>query len=324
MTTGLDHFGAGTASQISMDWRPVLRGWSSTKEIVPITGAGVGANFKLPDWFHLTERLCDAVEEITGAKTPELRGERDLMVKAFRCTHRLQKLHADDPGHVIKIITGCLYHDFTVSKTGIAWLECIYLLAKHTGLHLTLNFDDVFETYVNAVHDTKAVVSSAFQTPRRVEGQIDSYHLHGIIPISADPSRESELVFDTISYIERYAEVIDRLSTALLYVFTTHKCIFLGLSMVDPNLLRLIRMSRQLRSEPDCWGIVFGPIVEELKPVLESWGLAVVDATSDDKFDFDELPNFIIGQLRNIDPPNVEGLFAKFKAIYERKPPLSA
>ena len=112
----------------------------------------------------------------------------------------------------------------------------------------------------------------------------------------------NELVFDFMTYIANYAEYLNSMSTTLLYAMQNYRCVFLGLSMIDPNLLRIIVRANEDRPSPGCWGIVFGPIMPELKKSLEELGLAVVDKTSKDGFEFSLFPRQMLNAIgANVD-----------------------
>jgi hypothetical protein len=298
-------------------WQEVLKSWSLSEHIVPITGAGVGVNFNLPDWNRLTLALCDVLQKLGDTQVASVRAEADLLLRMFRATHRLRRLMSDDPKKVTETISQTLYTDVQVTENGVLWLECVYKLAKGSRLYMTFNFDDLLEKYADAVYSDTVVPIALQRVPRKKEGQIDAYHLHGILPLSGAPAQAfAPLVFDLISYVEAYTHFVDQMSVPLLNVMTNYKCVFLGLSMVDPNLLRLLKMAYELRNDGTCWGIAFGKILPEIQHVLKQWGVATANISLETNDDFCKIPQGILSALQTVDPVDVQDRLKKFQRSF--------
>jgi hypothetical protein len=227
------------------------------------------------------------------------------------------------------IIRSKLYSEFQATEVGVWWLECVYQLALLSSVSITLNFDDLLEIYSEAVHpDNKAMPVILNRVPRKKQGQIDSYHVHGMLPWDASrdvgsgplvfdllsyvEQYEHSIVFDLLSYVEQYEHSIDQMSVTLLHAFTNYRCIFLGLSMVDPNLLRLTKTARDLRNDGSCWGMVFGNIAPEVADVRDSWGLACVRMPLGDPPDYSLIPRSILESLPLTDPVDIQDKLNRF------------
>lgn len=303
--------GSHEPSYIAANWEEMIGEWQKAERLVPITGAGIGINFELPSWLKLTDLLCDVLRNLGSQAEASIRAERDLMLKVFRATHQLRSYR----GEVRNEIRKALYAEFVVNHAGVWWLECIYQLALSSSMHITLNFDDLLELYSEAVHpDNKAIPVLLDRVPRKKQGQIDSYHAHGML--SRTPIRDAEsvpLVFDLISYVEQYENYIDQMSVTLLHAFTNYRCIFLGLSMVDSNLLRLIKTARDLRNDGSCWGMVFGGVAPEIEAILNTWGLACVGISLGDPPDYSLIPQLILRSLPLTDRTEINDKVERFQ-----------
>lgn len=298
-------------------WDDVLGEWSASEQLVPVTGAGVGVNFKLPDWGPLTESLCDVLDRLGCTDADTIRAETDLLLKAFRATYQLRRLMSGDQTRVTQALTDTLYEPFAITEDGVLWLECIYKLAKGCGLYMTFNFDDLLEKYAHEVYSDTVVPVALQRVPRLKEGQIDAYHLHGLLPLSgSSDGTYAPLVFDLISYVEAYTHFVDQMSVPLLHVMTNYKCIFLGLSMVDPNLLRLLKMAHELRNDGSCWGIAFGKIAPEISGVLKKWGVATAGIKIERAADFRQIPDGILDALQNVDRVDMGDRLEKFRRAF--------
>lgn len=308
--------GSHEPSYVAANWEKVIGEWQKAERLVPITGAGVGMNFGLPSWLQLTDLLCDSLAALGESTEPSIRGERDLMLKVFRATHQLRSyLRRND--EVRDVIRAKLYSGFRAEVAGVWWLECIYQLALSSSMHITFNFDNLLEVYSEAVHpDTQALPVVLDRVPRKKQGQIDSYHVHGML--SHDPNRDvgsGPLVFDLISYVEQYKHHMDQMSVTLLHAFTNYRCIFLGLSMVDPNLLRLIKTARDLRDDGSCWGMVFGEIATEVAAILDTWGLACVGIPLGTPADYSLIPQAILRSLPMTDDIDIHDKLQRLRRL---------
>ena len=72
------------------------------------------------------------------------------------------------------------------------------------------------------------------------------YHVHGIIPEHSNTS--DRVVFSEEVYHERYRDTYHWSNVEQLHAMSRKHCFFIGLSMVDPNLRRLLDISRKMNA----------------------------------------------------------------------------
>ncbi len=111
---------------------------------------------------------------------------------------------------------------------------------------LTLNFDDLLETFAERLGAEDRYVS-IFEAPIRVPlHRIPIYHTHGFLP--ADPSlrRSTGLIFSEDDYHERLHQPYHWTDHVFLDLLARTTCLFIGTSGEDPNLRRLIDLARTL------------------------------------------------------------------------------
>ena len=110
---------------------------------------------------------------------------------------------------------------------------------------VTLNADDLLERAVSAlVPDRYDVIwpvarptSSAFRRP----GSIPIYHIHGYLPFEGDYSGYM-LVFTDSQYWSTSATALAFANRVMLSALNETRCVFIGLSMTDINLLRWVAL----------------------------------------------------------------------------------
>lgn len=267
-----------TVKDALRDAKMLIRRWKNNGELVPITGAGVSKNFRLPDRDTLIKKLSIVLQKKTNIEIEE----EDTLLRIFRIAYHLRKKLRKDVS-IAEIIREEFKKDYETTEEGILWLECLHKLVDICKIYVTFNFDDLFEIYINKIKKRPFQIRRPGKIIHHSEGQIDSFHLHGYIPIlklERQKDIDLPLVFDLLSYVEQYSEYLNQISISLLHIMTNYKCIFLGLHMSDPNLLRLIKMADMLRGNntrtldnPLYWGITLGSICDELASILNNWGI---------------------------------------------------
>ena len=290
---------------IEYGWEKRVQSWYKSNRIVPIVGAGLSCNFELPSWEQIVTNIKDEIKKEFGdidVKTDNT----ELTLSTYRLLSFLNSTNDKALSNII--LYKSLYETFKISEEGIWWLECLYFLTSCNNSYYTLNFDDIFEQYILNIRNKNLIINTLderFESPS-IKNAYKLYHVHGLFSLIQNEKSiysDPKIVFDFFSYIERYAEFIDRLSVNLLNTFLYNNCVFLGLSMEDPNLLRIIMQAWQIRKQngdTDPWGIVFIQIDEPyLKKMLNSLGLLVVDIMSEegDKNDFTIIPRRILNAI---------------------------
>ena len=117
---------------------------------------------------------------------------------------------------------------------------------------ITYNYDDLVETALECRH---IKVARIYEKSSRLKGEFPVYHVHGLIPqksegiISTPILREQE-------YHKVYKESYHWSNVEQLHALDRNTCFFIGMSMTDPNLRRLLDIS-MLGSDRDCKHFAF-------------------------------------------------------------------
>ena len=112
---------------------------------------------------------------------------------------------------------------------------------------ITFNFDDLVETALFSNHIEYCSIWKEKQEYK--ENKLPIYHVHGFLPQTGDLN-DANLVFSEQSY---HSQFIDPYSWSNLIQLTTYSsniCLFIGVSLSDPNLRRLLDIS--YRRNPKC------------------------------------------------------------------------
>ena len=131
---------------------------------------------------------------------------------------------------------------------------CADLIARTTGNRgvaavVTFNFDDLLERALDRRRVRYCVVSDA---SRALDGGIPIIHPHGYL--SQQPAPAS-IVFTEDDYHRLSDSVFHWAPTSILSHLRSHTALFIGLSMSDPNLRRLLDAAHPSGSRPAHWQI---------------------------------------------------------------------
>jgi hypothetical protein len=112
---------------------------------------------------------------------------------------------------------------------------------------ITFNFDGLIEEALsgNSINN-KAIFSEAIQHD---SDELPIYHVHGYLPRSGLVSEETELVFSEDAYHSQFIDPFSWSNLILLNKLTQTTCLFVGISLTDPNMRRLLDVA--WRKNPD-------------------------------------------------------------------------
>lgn len=212
--------------------------WTVTKELnaggglALFVGAGVSMGCGLPGWGELVSRVL----AVTWKDQPDLASLllRDKNILAAR--YARQKAGAK----FNQIVHRALYQD------DIEISRCVWAIAR-SGIRqiCTFNFDDLLAEAL-LTDGTQSVIATPDEPFQTTHEGITVYHPHGILPrLYRDGELDSaRIVFSEDDYHNLYSDPYSWANIAQLALLTSKSVLFIGLSMQDPNLRRLIDIAR--------------------------------------------------------------------------------
>jgi len=108
---------------------------------------------------------------------------------------------------------------------------------------ITFNFDALIEENLKSNNirfkaiDNEGVRNSAHELP--------VYHVHGYLPRTGKISTDSDVVFSEDSYHTQFIEPFSWSNLIQLNKLSQNTCLFIGLSLTDPNLRRLLDVANR-------------------------------------------------------------------------------
>lgn len=222
--------------------------------ITLVLGAGVSITRGVPGWGAVTAHLWS--EAFPDSPLPPLSGTAQAFPLALElCARQL------GAAHFVSSLKARLYRDLRMPSRAESHRanDTLGVLARLATLEhargserrivriISFNADDLLEQAVGALAPRVRVLKPivrASQSPERGVGQqpIPVYHLHGYLPQNPRAKwhhgAPDSLVFTDAQYWSGVAEPMGFANRVMNFALHDSRCIFLGLSMTDLNLMR--------------------------------------------------------------------------------------
>jgi hypothetical protein len=244
-------------------------------------GAGVSLSAKLPDWNTLLARLMVGVVErnvpnqyqITEKERQEL-GDQ------------LQNLHLTSPLIAARYITSAIGDSLEeslreilyspVREQGAGTSPLLASLAElcrkgETGsVHsvVTFNYDDLLEAELRQRDVVHRTIFRDEDVARPTE--LPVYHVHGFVRREGEGKRSVPIVLSEEQYHALYADPYSWSNIVQLNLLRERTCLLVGLSMVDPNLRRLLNIAARKKTARQHYVILSRVSEEKFKRGLPS------------------------------------------------------
>lgn len=241
-------------------------------------GAGVSASAGVPTWQNLLECLC------VKNGIPKIDSEIDELTKARFIIEEKYKEKGKIKDLFYSHMKDCLYNNTHKSQL----LSSISTLVQKYNVEsiITYNYDSLLEEEINNNNNGNKKCESIYDKTRTSD--LPVYHVHGYIPKSGF---HSEVVLGESEYHKIYQEAYNWGNVEQLHALCRNTCLFIGLSMKDPNLRRLIDISLE-GSDVEPIHFVFLRRIEYNVPFMEktmrSFGINCVWYN-----EFSDLPNLL-------------------------------
>ena len=223
----------------------------------------------IPSWENLLKRLATTTKDSELFELLTSNGADYLSLVGF--------LVSQDKDWVAKLRTA-IYRDFQFYKTDIgkenrtqfvnhieesnATLASVgnLLAIKEEGKRtykpnpqirsvFTLNYDHILQAYCSAKFQKSILRTTERASASRRKDKINIYHLHGMLrfdnKISLEKESSDKVILSENEYFERFANPYDIFNYTLLTHLRENSFLFIGLSMTDLNLRRLLYLSKK-------------------------------------------------------------------------------
>ena len=201
-------------------------------------GAGVSKSANLPLWSELLERLILKLNNL-GVALDYSKISKDAD-NSYLIIGRALRHSFGSKERFIQVVRDALYQ--TPSDPGKLVETISTIIANNDNIEkvITYNFDDVLEQKMIKKY-------CSITNDNRIDpGTFPIYHVHGFIPESKSSlDNPSSIVFSEEAYHEVYKESYHWSNIEQLHALANTTCFFIGLSMKDPNIRRLLDVAQE-------------------------------------------------------------------------------
>lgn len=215
-------------------------------------GAGVSASAKMPSWEKLLQSLMsevsilkkdtlDAFKQLDTHVYEQCGDSNLIMARYIQLAIKL----SGNKENFASIIQKHLYSNSKEHKSELLTNLAKVIKYKKVNEVITYNFDNILEQELECLGLTESEDFTTIAKDAEVSGHntLPIYHVHGIIP---EKGPTDTIVFSEEEYHERYKDAYHWSNVEQLHAMSRMHCFFIGLSMVDPNLRRLLDISRRI------------------------------------------------------------------------------
>lgn len=207
---------------------PILKGLNRKDKLSIFLGAGISVSCGLPDW----SSLLDTLKSLIVSNGEHLDQHDDIANIA-------RKLFGD---RFNTVIADCLYgHGLQVSESALA--------VAHSGVKsiVCFNFDDILEEIFKAECIEHSIVLNGEKFNLNND-HTTIFHPHGYLGRfdSKTEQKLSEIILSESDYKSLYHDHYCLTNLIQLSMLMTKTVIFVGMSMTDPNTIRLLKEARKI------------------------------------------------------------------------------
>ncbi len=242
--------------ELQEEWR--------AKRLSVVAGAGIGVSSGLPTWFNLLRNiLAEFVKKTYSFKEST---ETNSMIKELqrRLENQSPLIYAQfvrsqfDEDEFIELLHSTLYEG---SSNQCPICQSIARLAHNLNSILTFNYDSLIEDALSSEGHINTPVFDA--TAWSSVNGIPVYHPHGYLPRKREAGRKYRVILAESDYHTQYHSPNIWSNIAILRVLLESVCLFVGTSLEDPNLRRLLDASHREQPSKKHYILTKSPIAGE-------------------------------------------------------------
>ncbi len=222
-----DQYNTGHRDKIIQGAKDALK----NNKISLFLGAGVSADAGVVTWDNLLQQLC------IKKGLSKIDCDIESTVKGRYIIDAYKNINNTIPDDFYRDMRSILYAKTRTSKL----IKSIATLITSSNIEsiISYNYDDLLEQEINNYFN-KHCDSVYDKTSPNDSNNLLVYHVHGYIP---EKGKWSSIVLGEREYHKIYQESYNWSNVEQLHALCRSTCFFIGLSMSDPNLRRLIDIS---------------------------------------------------------------------------------
>lgn len=232
-----------------------IQEYYKSNNLVLVLGAGVSMDFGIPNWNTLLQKLLlKTIQEYDKASNLLAELFNDVFSPSPLIAGRYLQNHFDEikgkDRNFIEAVRNALYENIERNKSTNLLDEILnYCISPGKSPNLdciiTYNYDDILEEKLSELN-FEVPFKSIYATGMNPEyGELPIYHVHGYLPRKAKLTDQNTITLGEATYHDQYLNTYNWNNLVQLNKFIEKNCVFIGSSLTDPNIRRLLDIARK-------------------------------------------------------------------------------
>lgn len=221
------------------------------ENLVLVLGAGVSMKYGLPDWYTLLQKLMiSTIEEELNVSTVLSKLFTNIFQPSPLIAGRYLQDHFQNKNISFEeSVRNSLYEGFDINNQSNLMKEIVnFCVATGTYPNLdsviTYNFDDILEQKLESI-EVPVRYRPIYGIGMQPGKHLPIYHVHGYLPQNGKITKQNEITFGESIYHRQYTDVYSWNNIVQINKFRDKTCLFIGSSITDPNLRRLLDIAQK-------------------------------------------------------------------------------
>lgn len=227
------------------------------EKLVLVLGAGVSMGFGLPNWDTLLQKLMiTTIEKEQNVSTVLSKLFTSIFSPSPLIAGRyLQKFYEDKQLSFEDAVREVLYENIEIDKQSELMNEIVNLCvapgnSPNLDSIISYNFDDILEQRLSKV-SIQVPHKPIFGIGMNTDGQLPIYHVHGYLQQEGELTEQNQITFGESIYHKQYIDIYSWNNIVQINKFRDSNCIFIGSSLTDPNIRRLLDIAKKQKGEKE-------------------------------------------------------------------------
>jgi NAD-dependent SIR2 family protein deacetylase len=253
------------------------------ENLVLALGAGISIEFGIPSWNLLLQSLMvHSIEKENNVSTVLAKLFSDIFRPNPLIAGRyLQEYFEKNDSSFESMVRDVLYSEMNKDKKSKLLEEIVKICVapgKSPNLDsiITYNFDDILE-YKLKKTEMPIPYKSVYGIGIEVKNdELPIYHVHGYLPESDKLNESHKITFGESNYHQQYSDIYSWNNMVQINKFRENTCLFIGSSLTDPNIRRLLDIAYRQKGNKKKHHYIFKQRInnqklsKDLKKILES------------------------------------------------------
>jgi hypothetical protein len=275
------------------------------EKLVLVLGAGVSLEFGIPSWGLLLQNLMvHTIKEENNVSNVLSKLFNDIFTPNPLIAGRyLQDYFENNDSSFESMVRDVLYSTIDKDKDSELLSEIVKICVapgKSPNLDsiITYNFDDILE-YKLEKTEMEIPYKSVFGIGIEIKnGELPIYHVHGYLPESSKLSDANKITFGENNYHQQYSDIYSWNNIVQINKFRENTCVFIGSSLTDPNIRRLLDIALRQKGNKRKHHYIFKKKIDikylsgKLKKILNT--PEILNNKNNAGLDFDETIKLLI------------------------------